>query len=328
MNSKLGIAIIGMGYWGKKLATEYLALSRLRSDVQLRRIVDSDEKRLTQLTGELNLPTEMLETEYGRVLEDEAIGAVHLAVPNELHFPIGMAVLEAKRHLLLEKPMALNMRDAIKLARKAEEQSLVLHVGHIFRFNNAIREAKILLDKGTIGNPLYYGLDWEALLSPPGSRDIVFDLGPHPIDVLNYLSNEWPTRVVTLGKSFLRRKPDQEEVAETVAEFEGDIFAQIALSWLYAGPRKRLVSVTGDLGTIQVDALNQRIDIYTSEGSRSHDVQVNNTILTMITHFVGSVLNRDPPQVSGLVGAMTVAVLAAMRESMSQKAFVNILSSQ
>jgi predicted dehydrogenase len=327
MSSKLGVAIVGAGFWGKKLVLEYLALSKLRSDVQLRWVVDSDRTRLTQLASELNLPRNMLETEYRRILEDETVGAVHLAVPNELHFPIGMAALEARRHVLLEKPMALNMRDAVKLARKAEQQSVVLHVGHIFRFNNAVREAKKLLDNGTIGKPLYYGLDWEALLSPPRNRDIVFDLGPHPIDVLNYLSNEWPTRVVTLGKSFLRRKPDQEEVAETVAEFEGDIFAQVALSWLYMGPRKRLISVTGEFGTILVDALNQRIDIYTSEGAQNHHVQVNDTILTMITHFVESILNREPPQVSGLVGAMTVAVLAAMRESMSQKAFVSILSS-
>src|SRR5208283_2734185 len=118
--------------------------------------------------------------------------------------------------------------------------------------------------RGEIGKPFYYGLDWEALLiPPPEGRDIVFDLGPHPIDVLNYLSNEWPTRLVTLGKSFLRKQPEHEEVAETVAEFEGDLFAQISMSWLYAGPRKRFISVTGNSGTIEIDALNQGIKIYT-----------------------------------------------------------------
>lgn len=328
LKDKLGVGLIGAGYWGKKLAYEYLELSKRRNDVAFKFLVDADIQRLTQVGNELQLPREMLQTDINAVLKSDAISAVHLALPNELHYPIGIQALESGKHVLLEKPMALNMREAVKLARKAEQQSLVLHIGHIFRFNNAVTHAKKLLDDGIIGKPLYYTLDWEALIPPPEGRDIIFDLGPHPIDVLNYLSNEWPTRLVTLGKSFLRKQPLREEVAETVAEFEEDLFAQIALSWLYAGPRKRFISLTGEEGTMEIDALDQHVKVYDGKVSRDYPIERNNTILSMITHFVNSILKGEPPQVSGLVGAMTVAVLSSMRESMNSKQFVNVLANQ
>lgn len=329
MNSKeLGIAILGAGYWGRKLITEYLALSKSMDGVQLRYVVDTDKRRLADIANEFSLPQSMLETDSSKVLKDPSVQAVHLALPNELHYAIGMEAIESHRHLLLEKPMALTVREAFKLARKAEEESVVLHIGHIFRFNNAIREAKALLSKGAVGKPLYYVVNWEALIEPPERRDIVFDLGPHPVDVLNYLSAEWPTRVITLGKSFLRKKKNHEEVAETMAEFEGDIFAQIGLSWLYAGPKKRQISITGDSGTVEIDALNQKITIYRQGAAENHPIVANNTILAMITHFVNSIRKSEAPQGSGLVGAMTIAVLSAMKESMTSRRFVNVLASQ
>lgn len=325
--SKLGVAVVGVGYWGRKLVAEYLSLSKKRDDVQLKYVVDCDKERLAFVGNELGLPSSMLETDSSKVLKDDSVQAVHLATPNETHFPLGMAALESRKHVLLEKPMALALGDALKLARKAEQDSLVLHIGHIFRFNNAVREARMLLNNGAIGKPLYFRLDWEALLDPPEDRDIVFDLGPHPVDVLNFLSNEWPSRVSTLGRSFRRKKTGQEEVAKAVLEFEDDLFAHIAMSWLYAGPKRRHVSITGESGTIELDAMNQELAVYNHAGLKNHPVQANNTIESMITHFVGGILKGEAPHNSGLTGAMTVAILSAMRSSMRTKTFVSVLGS-
>jgi len=322
---KIGVAIIGAGYWGRKLVGEYLALSKKRDDIQLKYVVDCDKDRLASVGKEFDLPGDMLMTDIFEVLKKRPVQAVHLATPNETHFPLGMAVLECHKHLLLEKPMAMTMREALKVTRKAEEESVILNVGHIFRFNNAVREARSLLTSGAIGKPLYYNMRWEALLKPPKNRDIIFDLGPHPTDVLNYLSNEWPVRVLALAKSFLREKPGQEEVAEAFGEFEDSVFAHIALSWLHAGPKRRHVSVTGDSGTIEVDALNQQIMLYHKGASKNHHVQVNNTIESMITHFINNIVKDEAPQNSGLVGAMTVGVLSSMRESMKYGRFVNVI---
>jgi UDP-N-acetylglucosamine 3-dehydrogenase len=321
----LNVAVFGAGYWGRKLVGEYLSLSKSRSDVELKFVVDPDKERLKTVGKEFGLPSNMMEADASTVLNDTSVSAVHLAIPNEQHYPIGMAALEAHKHVLLEKPMALTMRDAIKLARKAEEGNLVLHIAHIFRFNNAVQQAQAFLTNDAIGNPLYYRLAWEALVDPPEGRDIIFDLGPHPIDVLNYLTNEWPSRVLSLGRYFRRGKSERADVAEAVMEFEDGTFANVALSWLYAGPKKRAVSITGDSGTLEIDALNQKITVYNKEGVRFHQVEANNTIQAMINHFTNSIQVREPPKVSALVGAMTVAVLCAMRRSMKTKRFMPVI---
>lgn len=325
---KLKIAVIGAGTWGRKLVGEYLSLSKKRDDVELGLVADSDKNRLTSLSNEFGLPFSMLVTDANVVLADDTVQAVHIATPNKMHFTLGMAAMEAHKHLLLEKPMALTMREAVKLARKAEEEALVLHVGHIFRFNNAVKEARLLLKERVVGKPLYYSLQWETLTKPPADRDIVFDLAPHPIDVLNYLSNEWPARVLAIGRSFLRKQPDKEEVAEAITEFDDEVFARITLSWLYSGPKKRTISVVGESGTIEIDALDQRITLYQDGSSEKHSVKANNTIESMIAHFVNCILKGEPSQNSALVGAMTVGVLSAMRESTRTKRFVDVLGSR
>jgi UDP-N-acetylglucosamine 3-dehydrogenase len=322
---RLSIAVIGAGYWGKKLIGEYIAISKKRDDVQLGAVVDSNKDQLSAVAKEFDLPRCLLETDASAVFKNDSIDAVHVATPNETHCSIGIAALESGKHLLLEKPMAMTLREAVKLVHKAEEQSLILQVGHIFRFNDAVIETRKLIREGVIGKPLFYDLHWETLMEPPEGRDIVFDLGPHPTDVLNYLSNDWPNRVRALGKSFLRKEPGREDLAEGVAELDGDSFASIHLSWLYPGPKRRSVSITGDAGGLEVDALNQRILLYKSEATNEHPVKANNTIEAMITSFVGSIRWREPPKNSGLVGAMTVSVLSAMRQSMKNGQFVDVL---
>jgi predicted dehydrogenase len=204
--------------------------------------------------------------------------------------------------------------------------AVILNVGHIFRFNNSIRQTKILLLDGTVGTPLTLRLSWEDLLDPPPpNRDIIFDLCPHPIDVLNYITDEWPTRVRAIGRSFTRHEVGREEVAEALIELNGAAFASIHVSWLYRGPKRRLIEITGDRGCLEVDALNQKIKVYGPEGLEEPRFKANNTIEDMITHFIMSITQHHPQENSALVGAMTVGVLTAMRQSMRTEQFVGVL---
>jgi UDP-N-acetylglucosamine 3-dehydrogenase len=322
---RLTIAVIGAGYWGKKLVSEYLSLSRSSGILRLKCVADNDKKRLAAVGHEFGLSRSMLQTDNSRVLRDSSLDAVHLAVPNHLHFKLGMEALESRKHVLLEKPMTLTASGALKLARTSKEQSLVLQVGHIFRFNNAVREARALLAGGLIGRPLHCHLHWEALFKHHENRDIIFDLAPHPVDVLNCLTKEWPTRVFTVGKSLSRQRTKGEEVAETFADFENNLFAHISLSWIYYGPKRRTISMTGDSGTIEVDALNQTLSSYKNGVLRRHPIEANNTIRSMIVHFANSILIGKSHEASAVIGAKTVSVLCAMKDSMKRKRFVNVV---
>ena len=205
-------------------------------------------------------------TDYRTVLHSEDIDAVHIALPTSLHYTVARAALEAGKHVLLEKPMASSSREAFKLASLAEEKGLVLQVGHIFRFNSALRMVRKMLHEGVVGRVFYAKLEWTVDKIPPGERDIVFDLAPHPVDVLNYLLDEWPSSVEAVGESYVRKKELLEEMAFINLEFPDRILANVYLSWIQHGGKDRVVRVVGEKGTLFCDALNQTVTLHTASG--------------------------------------------------------------
>jgi len=148
LNDRIGVAVVGVGYWGRKLVEEYLLLSKRRSDVELVAVADVSKERLMRISSEFGLPTSMLYADHHELLGDDRVDAVHIATPNETHFRIARDFLEAGKHVLLEKPMATSSREAFKLARMAEELDLVLLVGHIFRFKTPLRRPGTLSRRG------------------------------------------------------------------------------------------------------------------------------------------------------------------------------------
>jgi len=134
------IAVIGAGYWGTKLIHEYSLLSKSSDGAFLDSVVDVSKERLNAVRAELNNDDVNFCNDYGEVLRDGKIDAVHIALPNHLHYETARTALESGKHVLVEKPMTTSSREALKLACLSEKKGLVLQVGHIFRFNNALRK--------------------------------------------------------------------------------------------------------------------------------------------------------------------------------------------
>src|SRR5207245_7187245 len=124
-------------------------------ELKLSYVVDASKPTLDLISSQLNKNGVEYCTDYERALRSDKVDAVHIALPNKIHYEIACSALEAGKHVLLEKPMALSSREAFKLARMAEERGLVLQVGHIFRFNNALRRVRAILKSGTIGRIFY-----------------------------------------------------------------------------------------------------------------------------------------------------------------------------
>lgn len=324
MDKALNVAVIGIGYWGTKLVREYLAASKEREDINLKAIYDVDFNRLKTLAKELSLPESMLTTSYEDILGRDDINAVHIATPNETHHELAIRAVNAHKHIVLEKPMTLSSRRAFKLAREAEKKNVILLVDHIFRFNNALKTTKELLERGELGNLYYMTLKWSAYLEPPKNRDIIFDLAPHPVDIVNYLTEEWPAKVYGNGKSYIRGRADLEEMAFIIAELPDDVLVNIELSWIDYGKKTRAVNIVTEKGTLVIDTLAQTVKIYSDSQERKIPITPNNTIRDMIHHFADRVLNDEPPLNSATVGAMTVFVLEKIRESLETGQAVEI----
>lgn len=319
------IAVIGAGYWGNKLAHEYSLLSKSNNGVSLSSIADMSRETLDALKAQLNNDGVDFCCDYRQIMNDDEIDAVHIALPNHLHYEAARVALESGKHVLVEKPMTTSSREALKLANLSEERGLVLQVGHIFRFNNALRKVREMIRDDALGKIFYANLVWASYIEPPSDRDVVFDLAPHPIDVLNYLLDEWPTTVNAVGDSYIRKEAGREEVAFVSLKFPQSVLANVYVSWIDVGSKERSVRLVGEKGSLRCDALNQTIILHTrEEQERKTEVQSNNTIRDMQLHFVERIRGRGPQLNSSLIGAATVQVLEAMTQSMKSRSPVNL----
>jgi predicted dehydrogenase/predicted transcriptional regulator len=310
------VAVIGAGYWGKKLVYEYTSAQCNKGNVRLAGVCDLSPTALAFCKEKFSVKENLLTSSAEDLIADSKISAVHIATPNQTHYELAKMALEAGKDVLVEKPMTLGSREAYELVDLAASHELVLHVGHIFRFNSALNKAREILNKGSIGKTFYARIQWTDSQYFP-DRDIIFDLGPHPVDVLNQLLDSWPTQVSGFARGY-RNSKDHDEIAYGLAEFDNEIFAHIELSWLH--PRKvREASIVGSEGGLIVDCLHQRLTLHSAGSTTEVSVSANNTIESEIGWFVDCVGRRCLDVESGLIGARTVEVLEAMRKSIWER---------
>lgn len=322
MDESINVAVLGAGYWGQKVVSEYLQLEKANPKITLSRVCDLKDDNLIFCKNNLHVKKEKLSSDYNEILSD-GIDAVHICTPNDTHHKFCLAALEAGKNVLLEKPMALNAKDAWELCRIAENNHLCLQVGHIYRFNNAIQKMRSLIQKNYFGNLYYLKMQWTTLMPSPLGRDIIFDLGPHPIDIMHYLLQEWPSKVSCSARAF--RRKTLEEVAYISMKFRDNILAHIELSWLQPGKMREL-NIIGEKRSALVDCLNQTVRIYDTNGSsgQSCDVTQNNTIFDEVNHFVNSIYDKNNHKNPGPVGACNVMILESLKKSIAEERTVKV----
>jgi UDP-N-acetylglucosamine 3-dehydrogenase len=311
------VAVIGAGFWGKKVINEYLQLGRDDAKVDLSMVCDTKDENLTYCREEFGVSKEKLKLSYKEVFNSSSVDAVHICTPNETHHEICKQALLAGKHVLLEKPMAMCAKHAWELVGLAEHNGLILQVGHIFRFSNALKTMRDLVTQDYFGTLYYLKLQWTTLMSSPLGRDIIFDLGPHPVDILNCVLKRWPSRVTCKARAYRRRL--LEELAYFTLEFDTDLIAQVELSWLQPGKVRRL-DVIGSERSAVIDCLDQTIQIH-ENGDRdafSLDVVRNNTIFDEVDHFAHSVMSGENSSNPGSIGATNTAVLEALKRSLEE----------
>jgi UDP-N-acetylglucosamine 3-dehydrogenase len=319
------IAVIGGGYWGRKVIREILDVSQTTGLVQLHSIVDSSPLALSQCQAEFNSGIQY-RADYQELLTDPSVTGVHICTPNATHFEVASRFLRQGKHVLVEKPLTLKTTDSFELVRLAKENSRVLCVGHIHRFNNGVRELRRIIAEGEIGEPYYVGMRWTGLMNPQFQREVITDLAPHPFDICNYLLEAWPDKVSCKGRGY--RTKLNEEVAFITAEHKGGLMTHIEVSWLDR-ERRRGVTIIGQDGMAHLDCVTQKVTIERSNGKQDVPVSPSNTLREEITHFSDCIRkNQDSAPFSnhsdGMLGARVVSLLEASRESMSQDRTIQV----
>lgn len=321
----LRIAVIGSGYWGRKVIREIINVGQTTGQIQLHAVVDSSPSSLSQCQQEFGSGLQY-RLDYHDLLQDPALSSVHISTPNATHFEIASRFLRAGKNVLVEKPLTLRTMESYELVRLAAENRAVLSVGHIHRFNNGVRELRRIVTEGRLGDIFYADFRWTGLLVPQLQREVITDLAPHPFDICNYVLDMWPEKISCKAHGYRTRQ--NEEVAFITAEHKNGILAHIEVSWLDRSKRRDVI-IVGSQGMAHLDCITQQLTLQSSEGSTLIPVLPSNTLASEIAHFADCVKNnRDIGAFSnhsdGMLGARVVALLEASRDSIYNDRSVSV----
>lgn len=302
--------MIGAGYWGKKIIDEFSNIP----NVSIEAIADLSDDNLKFCVDRFGIRKTL--KDYRDLLAIPEIKAVAIATPNITHYEICKAALDAGKHVLVEKPITHDSKKGWKLVKLAEEKNLTLSVGHIFRFNNAIAEAKRLIEQRFLGKIFLMDFTWTNQEKLFTDRDVVLDLAPHMFDMMNYLINKWPIEITAVAAS---HRDNIHETAHIHAKFKEGPLSSMLISWVI--PKKtRQVSLIGESRSMFINAVAQEISVFESGYTYRLGVERNNTIGDELLHFIDSIGNPlSEIKNSGIVGVKTIEMIEASLKSIQER---------
>lgn len=325
------MAAIGCGYWGPNLIRNFNNLP----EVQIRVIADLNPARLEHV-GKL-FPQARKTSDYEEILKDPEIEAVIVATPVSTHYPLGKAVLSAGKHLFVEKPMTDSAEHCRELNALARKNGLQIMVGHTFLFTPAVRKIRALMRAGELGDIYYANITRVNLGLFQPDINVVWDLAPHDVAMLNHLFDSSPKIVSATGRSYVRA--GNEDVAFLTLEYPGDQIAHIHVSWLdpnkirqatFVGSRKMLVyDDVSSLEKIRVyDKGVEKLQHYDNFGEFQLSYRYGDIVIPLIEqteplkieamHFVACLQGKETPLSDGAMGLQVVEVLEKACESIRE----------
>lgn len=239
--------LIGYGYWGPNIARSLSTLSRTTLGV----ICDLSENRREAASGAY--PGVRISGSIEDVLDDPSVQAVIIATPASTHADVAIRALKKGKHVLIEKPLATSVRDALAIGEAQKTAGTVVMVGHTFEYNPAVIAAKRYLKSERFGNVFYAYSRRVNLGQVRGDVNALWNLAPHDISIYNYWFDATPIDVLAVGTSHLQK--NIEDVVFVMLRYPGNVFAEIHVSWLDP-TKERTLTVVGSRQMLVFDDLS------------------------------------------------------------------------
>ena len=251
----IGVAQIGVGYWGPNLLRNLVA----NDDCRVKTVVDLSEER-RRFVGR-NYPSVAVTDTVESALDDPDVSAVVIATPVATHFELVMKALAAGKHVLVEKPMARSVEEVEQIGGLAEEKSLIAMVGHTFLYNAAVRYVKQLIDSGELGDIRYIYSQRINLGRIRSDVDALWNLAPHDISIIQYwLGDPEPVSILRRGMDYIQNGVDDVVFLNVV--YPENIMANIHVSWLDPHKVRQMTVVGSKKMIIYDDIAENKIAIF------------------------------------------------------------------
>jgi predicted dehydrogenase len=323
------VGVIGCGYWGPNLIRNFSSLPGCK----VKSICDIDCERLSSMKR--LYPGVESSTDADHVINDPEIDAIAIATPVYLHFEMGKKSLMMGKHTFIEKPMASSAAQCQALIALAAKQKLILMIGHTFIYTSAVRKIRDIIDSGELGEIFY--ISSRRLNLGLFQKDInaAWDLAPHDISIILYITQQPPISVNCQGKAHVVE--GIEDVITLSMDFPNGIFATFHGSWLdphkvreikVVGSKKMLVyDDTEPLEKIKI--YDKRVDVpphydtfaefqYSYHYGDMYAPYVNQVepLKVQLGHFLDCIRTGAKPDSSGWEGLKVVRILEAASESL------------
>ena len=227
------VCVVGAGYWGKNHIRILHELGFLGG------IVESNKETLNRFAEQY--PDVKGFLSLNEALQDKSFLGFTVATPAKTHYSVAKQAMEAGKHVLVEKPLALEKKHAEELIHLSEKNNVNLMVGHVLLFHPAIKKIKELINKGKIGKLQYIYSNRLNLGQVRMEENVFWSLAPHDISVFQYFTNSFPTSIHASGSAFLQEGIHDSTL--TQLKYPSGVEGHIFVSWLHPFKEHRLVVI-------------------------------------------------------------------------------------
>jgi predicted dehydrogenase len=328
----ISVGVVGYGYWGPNIVRNFQSLD----PGCVKTVSDLNSKVLAK--AKKAYPTINTTTDCREILRSPEIDAVAVITPVATHYPLVKEALENGKHVFVEKPFTANVRHAEELVELADKKNLKIMVDHTFLFTGAVKKTKELIDEGVLGTIYYFDSMRVNLGLFQTDVNVVWDLAPHDLSIMQHVIKAKPQAVVATGEHHVNGK---EDVAYITIYFENNVIAHFNVNWL-SPVKVRMTLIGGEKKMLVWNDLvaDEKIRIYdkgvtksNSNGNNVHELLVSyrmgdvwaprieqiEALRVETQYFVDCVEKNETPFNDGKAGLEVVRILEAADASLSKK---------
>jgi predicted dehydrogenase len=328
----IDIAVLGCGYWGPNLLRNFCE-NRAFNVVAC---ADPSPARFEHLS--LRYPSVRFVTDYASLITDPKVQALAIATPSATHYPLAMEAMLAGKHVLVEKPLTTSTSKARELVQVAEQRGVTLMVDHTFVFTGAVRKIRELIESGALGQIYYFDSVRINLGMFRHDVNVLWDLAPHDLSIMEYVLPERPASVSAVGQAHINHEVI--DVAHVSVHYDSSLMAHVHCNWLapvkvrqiiIGGSRRMLLYDDSEPSEkvkvydrgINVDARNtddiyKMLVQYRSGDMTAPRLDTREALEGVCEHFAECILTGRKPITGGQAGLNVVRVLEAAERSLHE----------
>lgn len=331
----MNIGIIGLGYWGPNIVRNLSILSEVNRII----VYDTNINRIKEIKK--LYPFIQSAENHQKIISDPSIDLVCIITPPNSHFKLGKLVLESGKHLFIEKPFTSTSDEAKILIELADQKEKIIMVDYTFLFTPSVQKIKSIIESNELGNIYYYDSRRINLGLIQSDKNVIWDLAPHDLSIINYIIKEKPIGVSSQGVTLIKsnNKSTAEQIAFVTLYFQSNLIAHFNFNWL--SPIKiRDTLIGGSKKMLKWNDLNtdEKIKIYDKGANFQYSKETNEYLINYrignmvspkveqkealkleLEYLIDCIKKKKEPHNNGQMGLYIVKLLEACDQSLSKK---------